>query len=503
MSAEKFRASSAVLLTRSEGREVFLVERALELKFFGGYWACPGGVVDPADLDAVRATERGVPSRAELARCAARELFEETGVLLPELDSSDALTPPRTELRNQLLAEDSASWTRMLRHESGGFRGLESLEHVCTLTTPPFAPVRYRTEFWQLDLPNGESPLVELGELVRGEFFSPEEVLERWIRGEMFVVPPVLFLLEQLAGRPLKSALDRARSHSREIASGRLSEIRHTPGIFTAPLATPTIPPATTTNCYLVGEERVFVLDPATWEVDERARLFRLMDRWLADGRTFAGVLVSHHHQDHIGSVVEVAERYQLEVLAHPLTLERLPELPCGSRALTDGDRLELGVAPDGREGWGLSVFHTPGHDRGHLVFVEDRYGAALVGDLVSTLSTIVIDPPEGHLATYLASLKRMATEEFGVLYPAHGPAVRNGVAAVRQFIEHREARESQLLAGLEAGLASEEELTEEVYRGTPSAVMPMARRSLLAGLEKLSEEGRVRCDRGRWVPIR
>ena len=501
MSGEKFRSSAAVLLTRDEGREVFLVERSSKLSFFGGYWACPGGVLDAVDREPGESSTSSAPTHDDLARCAARELFEETSVSVPELAEFFARpnAPIRGDMQRQLLAGETAAWREWIVSEPGNWQAFESLRRVCTLTTPPFAPVRYRTEFWQLELPGGEQPVVEQGELVRGEFMRPADVLERWTDGELFVVPPVLFLLRELCDGPLDPALDKARAFSEEVAAGRLSEIRHTPGVFTAPLATPTIPPATTTNCYLVGEQEIYVIDPATWEESERVRLFNLMDSWIARGKTIKGVLVSHHHHDHVGSVVETAARYQLKVLAHPLTLERLPELPCGSRALADGDRLELGMAPDGRAGWGLSVYHTPGHDRGHLVFVEDRYGAALVGDLVSTLSTIIIDPPEGHLATYLASLRRMGALDLGVLYPSHGPAARDGATTIEKFIAHRGMREEQLVAGLTAGLSGEDQLLEQVYRGTPSTIMPMAKRSLLAGLEKLEEEGRVECVQGCW----
>ena len=501
MSGEKFRSSAAVLLTRDEGREVFLVERSSKLSFFGGYWACPGGVLDAVDCEHGEPSSGFTPSESDLARCAARELFEETGVSVPELTEFFARpkAPTRDDLQGQLLAGETAAWGEWIVSEASNWQAFESLRRVCTLTTPPFAPVRYRTEFLHLELRGGEEPVVKPGELVRGEFMRPADVLERWTNGELFVVPPVLFLLRELCDGPLDDALNKAGAFSEEIAAGRLSEIRHTPGVFTAPLRTPTIPPATTTNCYLVGEQEVYVIDPATWEESERERLFNLMDRWIASGKTFKGVLVSHHHHDHIGSVVETAARYQLEVLAHPLTLERLPELPCGSRALVDGDRLELGLAPDGRAGWGLSVYHTPGHDRGHLVFVEDRYGAALVGDLVSTLSTIIIDPPEGHLATYLASLRRIGAMSLGVLYPSHGPAARDGKTYIEKFIAHRGMREEQLVAGLTAGLSGVDQLLERVYRGTPPEIMPLAERSLVAGLEKLAEEGRVKRVRGCW----
>jgi ribonuclease/clavin/mitogillin len=500
VSAVKFRYSSAVLLTRDSGREVYLVERSPDLKFFGGYWACPGGVIDAVDREA----EQGMPRRSDYSRCAARELFEETGVAIPELGRAlvSSTKTSRVDLRAELLDNDDSSWRDLIQNHPIEAPAAESLQYICTLTTPPFAPVRYQTEFFHLNLPHGEDPIIDHGELVKGKFFTPAAAFELWLKGELFLVPPLVFLLQRLCEFPLEQAFEVARVRCDEIARGRLSEVRHTPGIFTASLATPTLPPATTTNCYLVGEQDVYVIDPATWDASERARLFRLMDDWLAAGRVFKGVLVSHHHRDHIGSVVETAERYNLPVLAHELTLGRLPAMPFGSQALADGDRLDLGIAPDGTANWGLQVMHTPGHDRGHLVFIEDRYGAAMVGDLVSTLSTIVIDPPEGHMRTYWESLERMAKTEFGVLYPAHGPAVKDGQACVRYFLKHRREREQKLVDALQSGLHELDALLGQVYQDVRPELMPVARRSLLAGLEKLVEEDRAERleDCWRWV---
>ena len=61
--------------------------------------------------------------------------------------------------------------------------------------------------------------------------------------------------------------------------------------------------------------------------------------------------------------------------------------------SLNSGDRIKLGTAPDGSEDWYLEATFTPGHDRGHLVFQESRYGALIAGDMISTIATIMIWP--------------------------------------------------------------------------------------------------------------
>ncbi len=481
------RIATAVLLTRrvAEAEEVFLVLRSPKLRFFGGYWAFPGGAVDEVDVDGERdgdATQR---------RCAMREVFEEAGVLVGALGPR-VPREKREELRRGLIdgREDALqSWRELVDATP---RALDEVQPFARLITPEFALLRYRTRIVHLALPPDQSPSVIPGELDEGRFFVPGEALSSWVRGERLIVPPALFLLDILREGTLDEALRRARSACEELERGRMHEARNVPGIWMLSLRTPTIPPATTTNAYLVGERELFVVDPATYEASERERLFDFVDERVREGRRVAGVIVTHHHPDHVGSVQAVAERYGVPVHAHPLTLDRLLERPSDPRPLEDGARVPLGRAPDGSEGWALVAHHTPGHDRGHLAFVDTRYRAAIAGDLVSTLSTIVIDPPEGHLATYLASLERMLAVPMGVLHPAHGPVARDGHALLRQYLQHRAARESQLVAALDEGARTHDELLPQVYADVDRALWPFAARSLAAGLEKLREDGRA-----------
>ncbi|MBL8896760.1 MAG: MBL fold metallo-hydrolase [Planctomycetes bacterium] len=436
-------AAAVVLLREGErGVEVYLAKRAPELRFFGGYWACPGGGLEPVD---------GSGDEAWFA-CARRELEEEIAVRVVPLD------------------------------------------YLGERTTPPFAPVRYKTRFFEAELPLGQEPRIASGELVEGRFFAPAEALASWSRGELWIVPPVLALLEALGESTRELFRARWRREERELdAELRLPPIRFSPGLFVAALRTATLPPATTTNTILVGQDSLYVVDPATAEESERQRLFRELDARVAAGARVAGVLVTHHHPDHVGSVAETAARYDVPVIAHPLTLARLPRPPHRTRAIDDGAVIELGSAPDGSPHWQLTAYHTPGHDRGHLVFLESRYRALIGGDLASTVSTIVIDPPEGHLATYLASLQRIQELGIGFFYPSHGPAAPHGKRLLASYLAHRAMRETALIDALKNGAKSPEELLPVVYADTDPRMHGLAARSLRAGLEKLVEEGRVR----------
>ncbi|QDU65565.1 MBL fold metallo-hydrolase [Engelhardtia mirabilis] len=508
---EALRPSAAVLLTRGLGPEleVYLVHRSPKLRAFPDTWALPGGVVDEVDGD---------PALGDLdvfRRCALRELFEETGVAGPGLARSIGDPGRRDALRRSLVqGQDErdgiphptapAQWARLVSSVDDALQGLEPF---CWTVTPNFLPRRYRALYVHLELPVGEQPTIHPGELEGGDFMRPADVWQRWLAGEIKLVPPIVFLLESLrrSGGDLERAKRACEARSAAVDRGALHVVRPVPGIAVAPLATPTIPPATTTNCVLVGEQRVWIVDPATYDHDERDRLLAHLSELRGSGVQLAGVLVTHHHRDHVGSVGAVADVFGLTVRAHARTLERLPAGDWPREAIVDGERIDLGTAPDGSPDWHLRALHTPGHDLGHLVFRESRYGTVVAGDLVSTLSTIVIDPPEGHLATYIESIQRVLGEDPGAIIPAHGGVAHDGARLLEGFLRHRRQREAKLLRALdEGGASSEEELVGSVYDDAPEGLRALAARSLAAGLEKLQEEGRAQGDgAGRWTLVR
>ncbi|MBI1732907.1 MAG: MBL fold metallo-hydrolase [Gammaproteobacteria bacterium] len=452
MSTPKLAASVIIAREQRDGMTVLLVRRAPEMRFFGGYWAFPGGNVAGAD-----SSSPGEPENLVLQRCARRELAEETGLV------ADSLLP------------------------------------VCRMTTPPFYPVRYETQFYLSSAGPGAEPTLPGSELVEWGWFDAGDAVRAWERGEMEIAPPVLFLLRTLGQYGLRDLPARAAAMAATFESVGVHPACFSPGMFVAPLRTPTLPPATTTNTVIAGHRTLYVIDPATPEPAEQARLFHQMDLMLGDGAQFEAILLTHHHHDHVGAVNAVSRRFRLPVRAHALTFERVAGDYLRGEPLADGDRIPLGLAPDGTPAWHLDVVHTPGHAVDHLCFMDSRYHTAVVGDMLSTISTILIDPPEGHMRTYLDSLRRLLAMPIKTLIPAHGLAHRDGHALIREFLEHRRMREEQALAALKPEPATVESLVPLIYTTTPPGMFSYAARSLLAELIKLREEGRCEEAAGGW----
>lgn len=485
------RPAVSVMLTR--GEQVLLVRRSPRLKAFANLWAFPGGTVSAGDSEI---PVSGAPDQETAARVATgvREVFEETGVFLGTVGRLPG-SADRDDLRRRLLAGEIG-----LREVLEGFEAeidASRFFEVEALTTPESAPYRFDTRFFRLPLPEGAEPSVWPGEIVEAATLRPESALTRWRHGEMALAPPIIGLLERWSP---DDAVFRARNRE----EGRLRPaVRYSPGIAVIPCRTRTLPPATHTNAVLVGTSHRYLVDPAAETPAEREMLFGMVDRLLGPGDRLAGVLVTHHHPDHIGSVAAASSRYGVPVGAHPETFARIPPAPGGAKPLAEGDTLALGEAPDGSAGWRLDVRFVPGHAPGHLAFVESRYGAMVVGDMVSSLSSIIISPEDGDLGHYMQSLRRLAAECRGIVYPGHGVPVVAGADLLRRQVRHREAREKSLLEALDPEPATLGTIglrvypTSEVPRRGP--VRQLAELALSSGLLKLEREGRASARNGRW----
>jgi glyoxylase-like metal-dependent hydrolase (beta-lactamase superfamily II)/8-oxo-dGTP pyrophosphatase MutT (NUDIX family) len=504
---QRLRPAAGIVLRRAGSPDVvYLVERRPELAFFGGYHAFPGGVVDPEDAEVpvvgLAPAERAIEPRWFAA--AARELFEETGVLVarPARAGNGAVL---SDARERAAARDRvvSGAIRFGDFLAGASLAVDAVRiaPLCRMITPPFSPARYDTMFFVVDVPAGQDPSPLADELTSGSFVAARDALSSWRTGALLLVPPAIILLRLLddaraAGASGDDVTRRfvasAQRLSDQYARGKIHQVYFSPGIQKVPLLTSTHPPADHTNGYFVGEERVFFVDPGSDRPEEQEKMFEAIGEVTAQGRRFEAILLTHHHPDHVGAVPAVAARLGLPVWAHRETARALGGRIAVARALADGEAIPLGTSPDGTAGWTLAVLHTPGHAPGHLAFRESRYGALVVGDLVSTVSTIVVSPPEGHMATYLASLRRLRAFPSATLYPAHGPAKRDSHAVLDAYLAHRARREEKVLGALDAAFRPLDDVLARAYDDAAPAARDLARRSLLAGLEKLVEEGRV-----------
>jgi endoribonuclease LACTB2 len=475
--------AATVLLARGPGSvEVFVVRRAETLRFMGGFQAFPGGRVCPVD-----GALTGVPRQCVAA---VRELFEEIGVLLARrADDSFPADADLAESRREVLANPKA-FPALLDRLGLTIRP-DDLTYVGSLVTPPFSSIRFDTAFFTADLPPGQVAVVQPGELDAGEWFSADAALRAWEQGTTLLSPPSVSLLETIRGRPVAELARNGKPLFDALGAGAPETIYFSPQVQMIPLFCKGLPPTYYTNAFLVGHNPAYLIDPGPTDLNEQSRLFTLLDARLNAGARLAGVLLTHHHPDHMGAAGAVARRYGVPVLAHPWTARALAGKVKVDQEIGDGATLDLGAAPHGGA-WRLEAIHTPGHAPGHLCFYESTYRLLFVGDMASTMSSVVITPPEGDITEYLESLQRLRTRPARLLLPAHGSVSSRPQAVLDECTNHRRKREEQLVQALTAGPRRVTDLAQELYRGAPAEVMPYAEKQVLAGLLKLRREERA-----------
>jgi glyoxylase-like metal-dependent hydrolase (beta-lactamase superfamily II)/8-oxo-dGTP pyrophosphatase MutT (NUDIX family) len=496
------RDAATVIVVRPSGDgayEVLLTRRPESMAFMGGTYVFPGGAVDDADggsamaqrsaLDADAAPERlGEAISPELALalhcCAARELYEEAGILLATQESGRPVDPAKVR---EVYAPHHAE----VGHDPGTFASFLDAERLTLATdllvphgrliTPERAPIRFDARFFVAPMPEGQAVVPHPTEVLEWLWISPVEALERAQRKELDVPIPTLAMLQGLAEMPGYEQMLGGRHQSRQIEATELSPL------VTVVLApNPGLMTGAGTNTYLIGRDGdVAIIDPG---IPDPVFVERVAREAGNRGRPSI-ILLTHLHMDHTGGVAPLAEQMRLPVAAFA---DAGPEAPFVTRRLNDGDEIVLGGAS-------LRALHTPGHASNHLCYHLHAERAVFAGDVVAGFGTVVIAPPDGNMRDYLATLERLRDLDLERIYPGHGPVVADANAKLDEYTAHRRDREEQVVDAMRAGLNEIPAMVKRIYADVPEVLHPMAERSVLAHLELLESAGRVTRTDERW----
>lgn len=223
-------------------------------------------------------------------------------------------------------------------------------------------------------------------------------------------------------------------------------------------------------NTYLVGGSgsSVAIIDPGPNLPEHLDNIETALHGLKA---TAQAVIPTHPHHDHDGGSEALAARLNAPVLRF--------EAP-----LAHGDILPV-------DGLLLTVLHTPGHIHRHICLWLAASRLLFAGDLVAGAGTVLIIPPEGDMADYLASLRAMQALQPAAILPGHGPTLTRPDAVLRQYLEHRLAREQQVLAAYRAGATTAAAIAAQIYADRPHA-LPIATLQVEAHLHKLHREGQL-----------
>ncbi|MBA2964576.1 MULTISPECIES: MBL fold metallo-hydrolase [Ramlibacter] len=531
------RPAATVLLLRDapQGPEVLMTRRSATASFAPGAYVFPGGGIDAADAEshALAARRPGqTDERLTQAIAAIRESFEELGVLL----ARHADGRPATDA--DIAALDRHAPFAAQCRERGLTLAADEVYVLAHWVTDRDLPRRFDVPFLAARMPAGQQPVADETEQFEPLWVRPADALARHRAGQFFMLFPTIRTLERMqdygsvdallaacAGeQPLWTSCPRAgllggkeaRYMEGEQPFGELAlvcpdgQIVHpldwqaerpvpllrnvmrltagNPGVMTGP----------GTNTYIVGDAATgyIVIDPGPDDAGHRERLLQ------ATGGDVRLVVCTHSHADHSPG----ARPLQAACAGRPPVLglaSRPTARPASAftpdRELADGEVLAVS---GGGQVHSLRVVHTPGHAANHLCLVLLEDGLLLSGDHILNGSTTIVDPPDGDMTAYLASLDRLtaACREHDVdfILPAHGYVLGDPIGAIARLKQHRLEREAKVIAAMRAKPGAPlEDWVPLAYADVPPRLWPVAQRSLLAHVQRIEALGLAAPARG------
>lgn len=519
------RPAATILLLRDseEGLQVLMTRRSHSASFAPGAYVFPGGALDESDGSALarrvsRARENQHDEILGFATAAAREAFEELGILLAYDAQGNSVSAALT------TALDRSHDGDLLRQiEARGWHlALDRIWWFSHWIADRDLPRRFDARFFIARMPEGQVPHPDNGEQFEPTWVTPSVGLERHERGEFAMIFPTIRTLRQLTRfKSVAHVIDHCRNQASvwtsnprggivggkierycedETAYGELELVvpdgrplhtldwqhekpvqllRHlwrltapNPGRMTGP----------GTNTYIIGEPGAYVvIDPGPDDFAHVSRIHALV------GKDLQAIICTHAHSDHVPGAATLKSLTGAPVFGRPTGPDFNPAWKwTPEQTLHDGDRIKVADTT-------LRVLHTPGHTEHHLCLLMEEDELLISGDHILNGSTTVIMPPDGNMRDYLASLDRLKGERFDTILPAHGHVLGRAKQEIDRLIAHRLKRENKVIDALHARPnGTLDDLVEVAYDDTPKVLWPAAKHSLLAHLMKLREDGRA-----------
>ena len=429
---------------------VFTVQRQPYLLAFPGYQAFPGGKIDKKESSVPFKTKILSDHDPMRMRAIHREIMEELGY----------------DIEKGILQDE-----------------VLSINDLAEAVAPDFAPFRFRTWFYRIELKRRVRFNVDNGEFASSFWITPENMINDFKKGNSLMVPPTRYVLKALIEDP--KATDLGNLSDKFDEDNRVPSLEMLDGITLLPVRSATLPPASRTNAILLGDEDKvkLLIDPSPNSEEEYRRLLNTILDLMPDT-----IFLTHHHPDHHQFSNLLARELRIPIILSLDTKQRIIE----KHGQQYFENIDLQTVSENEHvtswhGSAVRVYEIPGHDSGHLGLAPDSMAWFLVGDLIQGIGTVVIPSPEGDMATYLNTLRKVISLSPEVIIPSHGIPMRT-THRLEETLKHRLQRESEILKLHQSG-KSKKEILMGLYSETDRRLLPAAMQNIESHLAKLLKE--------------
>ena len=247
----------------------------------------------------------------------------------------------------------------------------------------------------------------------------------------------------------------------------------------------------TGTNTYIVGIDRVTVIDPGPYIESHLDAILALID-----GRPVDAIIVSPSHLDHSPLARPLSDRCGAPVVAFGGPMAGRSEvMQTLDGAIGGGEGADTDFAPDRTvvDGDAIGDFraiHTPGHMGNHICLLYKD--VLFSGDHVMGWATSLVSPPDGDLTDFMASCRKLQSIPARRYLPGQGDPIGDPMARLDWLIAHRLEREAQIMSALIAGADTADHITAKVYADIDASLHFAAKRNVVAHLIDLTQQKRI-----------
>lgn len=429
----------ASLILIKHGQDYLWIQRSSKLNVFANFTTFPGGMSEESDIESPFSARFFEPKNLQIAfQVGVRELNEEMGF---DLISNDHL--------------------------------ILSVEYLGHSISPKNFKRNYHLDYFCVELSQKPNFNKNESEIASYFWLSIDTFKKEYKRGKHLCVPVTLKLVDFLT---TKNAKPKDFSLETSFFDKGFTYISR---IWQMPVASKTLPPANTTEVYVLGDEKEAIcVDPAPKDklaLDHLIAALKL--------QYFKAFFISHAHIDHYDSIDKLVDYFKVPVLLTQETLERIQKFK-GATFLKGVDLqiIQAGDIVSYWQGNPVKVLDISGHAINQVGLIPKGGEWIFLSDCVDEKSSVVVE----DMPRYLKTLKRLMQYNPKFLLTSHSGLVSKTQLIERSF-QHRMKRVANIRVLFEQGL-EEEEIFEILYKNLDENLVPYAKLNLKGYLQVCKE---------------